>query len=162
MKTKKNDQKKQTKKQQKEHEQAEERAHAAWVEEKKTQTAAMLKAIFEEQEAEHARRESAYGRWAPVVEALEDMLHSTFDVVADAVRPMPAYTATVNRVRDAVIARLCNEDSGTASATDVTFTASLLAQLIDKDFGIGVTALPNALIAALSATRSIREAFARF
>lgn len=160
MKNKANQKKQRNEKQQKE--QTEKEIETAWVEKKKAEAAAMIKAVFEEQELEYARRTERLGRWAPVVEALEDIVHATFEVVEEAVWQSPQQLATVSRVRDAVLARLCNEDGPSASFTDVTFTASVLGQLVDKDFAFGVAALPNALMSAIAATRSVRDAFPRF
>lgn len=134
--------------------------HAAWIEKTKAKAAAMIERARKKYEQQQAERVETFGRWAPVVDALEDLVHATFDVAQEAVLESPRQLATLLRVRDAVTARLRGDEGPTPNLADVTYTVGLLAQLVDDDFTLGVAAVPDALLATLAA-REVRDALSR-
>jgi hypothetical protein len=142
----------------------EKETHAARVEKAKAKAELMIELACKQVEQQQAERAATFGRWAPVVDALESVVHATFDVAEGAVFDEPRQLAKVQRVRDVVLARLSGDGRATASLADATFAVGLLAQLVDDDFKLGIAAVPDAVAATLAA-REIREvlshAFAR-
>jgi len=126
--------------------------HDAWIEKTKLKAAMMLALAHDEYERNQAARVKKFGRWASVVDALEDVARATFDVAKTAVRDCPREVAKVQRVHDAVVARLDGDHKPTAELPDVAFTLGLLAHLADRDFGVGISTLPDALLAVLGAS----------
>jgi hypothetical protein len=161
---KKKEAKKQSKSSKQQKEDIEKETHAAWVEKTKAKAKVMLELAWQKHAQQQAERVAKFGRWVAVVDALESVVYATFDVAEHAVFDEPRQLAKVQRVRDVVIARLCGEETSTASLPDVTFTAGLLAQLVDDDFKLGIAAVPDALIATLAAHEmggALSYAFAR-
>src|SRR5262245_15406214 len=81
------------------------------------------------------KREAKFGRWSPVIDAFELLVHTTLDVAEEEVKGTPRQVAKVQHVRRAAAARLAGTAHEPADTGDVLFTVALLAQLADKQFG---------------------------
>lgn len=137
---------------------AEGEAHDNWIAQQKAKVALLIDLACTAHEREQAERARKLGRWASAVDAFEGFVHATFDVAEEAVLDAPRQHAKVQRVRDAVIARLGGDNAPAAELADIVFTVGLLAQLVDDDFGgLGLAGLPDTLLATPSA-RGIGDA----
>lgn len=129
--------------------------------EKKTEAAKQTAKEFEETIRRIARRGIAdakamraakYGRWAPVADGFEKLVHSALDIAENAVRGLPRQHAKVQHVRRVASARFAGQAGEPVDVMDLAFTVGLLVQLAEGEFGdLGLSTVPDALLAGLDA-----------
>lgn len=125
---------------------------AAWV---------RSRALLTDLERERTERVQRFGRWAPVVEALEQLLEATFNIAEDAVHDRPEDRASVERVRDASMARLRGEAHPSPSLTDMMFSTGLIGRLLQhEDAALKDTGLTETLPLLAMFAVDIRDALA--
>jgi hypothetical protein len=154
---KRNESKKQSNNSKQEKENTENETHAEWVERTKAKAKLMLDQACRKFEEHQAARIAKFGRWAPVVDALEDVAYAVFDVAENAVSDQPRQLAKVHRAREVILARLSGDEASRASLVDVMYTASLLARLVDDELKLGIAAVADNNLATLAA-REISDA----
>lgn len=94
---------------------------------------------------------SRLGRWANVMNALENVVDATLDVAEDAVRGVPRQLAKVQHVRRAASARFAGVDEE-VDTLDLLFTVGLLVRLAESEFGeLGLSTLQDALLSRVDA-----------
>lgn len=110
------------------------------------------------------KRATKYGRWAPVMDAFEQLVHSTLDIAENAVRGLPRQYAKVQHVRRVAGSRFAGEMGEPLDLMDLAFTVGLLVQLAEGEFGdLGLSTVPEVLLAGIDArcpsTRGLSSTF---